>query len=78
MKVKLLKKVRKRYSVLYFPKGMHVFGLGVYEIDLYHVSSYGDSRGRFFNTKNECLDWIMKDVRRQYGKKKYNKGIKVW
>lgn len=78
MKVKLLKKVRKRYSVHFFAKGEMIRDIMISPCDIFRVTNGRYLGFSYFKTKNECLDWIMKDVRRQYGKNKYNKGIKVW
>lgn len=80
MKTKLLKNIRKQYSVVYFDKGSEVYGLGKYTCGIFHVYRKGlESYGEFTKTKESCIDWIMKDVRSRFGnKKKNNNGIKVW
>lgn len=83
MKTKLLKKIRKQYSIVYYPNGWE-------PSEHYRVPPYpfyfveGKERGCIRETKNECIDWILRKVRDEYKKysRKYNKnkykGIKVW
>lgn len=83
MKVKLLKKIRKKYSIVYYPNGYEPHRIvSVPTYPVYYVS--GNGKGNMKDTKNLCLDWIMSIVRedykkysRKYDKNKY-KGIKVW
>lgn len=83
MKTKLLKKIRKQYSIVYYPNGQepHEF-LHTYQFPVYYVSS--NDRASFKETKQECLDWILEKVRDRYKKYsvKYDKNkykpIKVW
>lgn len=76
MKTKLLRKIRKQYSIVYYPRGIECFFFGSrYFI---HKGEYYVSRkgvGVYLKTKNECLDYILNRVREKYGRKK---GIKVW
>lgn len=79
MKVKLLKKIRKQYSIVYFAKGYPVYGLGVYESDIYHVyDNKLKSYGSFKSSKEECIEWIINEVIINYNNKPSYKGIKVW
>lgn len=79
MKVKLLRKIRKRYSIVYYPKGVEVMNLGIYDTDIYYVfMNKCTIWGSFESSKNDCIDWIMKEVRKEYGKEHHSKGIKVW
>jgi 3D (Asp-Asp-Asp) domain-containing protein len=63
MKAKLLKKIRRQYSIVYFEKGSQVYGLGAYDEDLYHVIRFIGDIGLFFDTKQKALDWVLKDVK---------------
>lgn len=73
MKTKLLRKIRKQYSIYYHEKGILHRGEGfisikyeVRECDMFRCCSHD---------KQECLDYILNRVRRKYGKKE---GIKIW
>lgn len=82
MKIKLLKKVRKQYSIVYYPNGIR------YNNVVYHKQDYvvhkrfisiWDIRG--YETKNEAIDAILKEVKIKYRhliKKDFHKGTKVW
>lgn len=87
MKTKLLKKIRKQYSIVYYPDG--------YEFDgrIYHKNKYIVTKCfrilpiwlyKTFDSKNIALSAIMREVRKDYAKysRKYKKpnynGIKVW
>lgn len=82
MKVKLLKKIKKEYSVKYFPAGTPIYGLGVYEVDMYQVITPSTPTGFFYETRNQCLEFILNRVREDYShkfkKNRVSKGIKVW
>lgn len=80
MKVKLLKKVRKQYSIVYFPKGSEVYGLGVYNTDIYHLKCTESFLDTFYGTREECLNRMIRDVRSRFGNKnnKNTNGIKIW
>lgn len=79
MKTKLLKKIRKQYKVTYFERGSQVYDIGTYDFDVYHVTEFNGDPGLFFGSKQLALDWILKQVRIKYGRKKVNnKGVKVW
>lgn len=86
MKTKLLKKIRKQYSIVYYPNGM------VSHEQLYHVNKYViyDKKGAFglfnlydYNTKQDAISAILKRVRVIYSKysrseRNNYKGQKVW
>lgn len=91
MKTKLLKKVRKRFEILYYPKGIEVYEIGnskVFYLDeKFQVVDKKDTfYTRYYNTKNEALDEIIEKCRCLYSKystrhKKQqlkNKPVKVW
>lgn len=80
MKTKLLKKIRKQYEIRYFKSGEPVFGLGKFSQDFYHLSCEKSLLDTFYDTKEQCIDRLMKDVRERFGKVKTvnNEGIKVW
>lgn len=88
MKTRLLRKIRKRYSIVYFPDGyscsedgiIHYKEFLVYKKWTLQVTSYMLG----YSTKEEALEYIIRDVRRNYEKysRKYKKpnynGIKIW
>lgn len=87
MKTKLLKKIRKQYSIVYYPNGYKhdgcIFGKGkylVYNIYWFRPTWLLPS----YETKEKALDSLIRGVRQKYYKysRKYNKnkykGIKVW
>lgn len=86
MKVKLLKKIRKQYSIVYYPNGLYGSDEGLIHIDKYLVETAW--RSRFFShgyyTKQQAIDRILIEVREKYkeysvkNKKISYKGIKVW
>ena len=94
MKVKLLKKVRKRFEVLYYPKGIERCKIDSNEI--IHLEEkflivnnsmiYDYSLHKIHKTKNEALEEILRVTKRQYEgySRKYNqqqlknKTVKVW
>ena len=83
MKTKLLRKIRKQYSIVYYPNGFEPNPvLRVPDYPLYFVSD--DTKGCIKIYRNECIDWILEKVREKYKKysRKYKKpnykGIKVW
>lgn len=75
MKVKLLRKIRKRFSIYYNPDGIIYSG---FRFDSKYFVQDGKSQymNNIFHTKQQCIDWIMNRVRIEYGKKKSN--IKIW
>lgn len=82
MKVKLLKKIRNKYSIVYYPNGV-IFGDRVYNVKKYivHKNNYQSVWDRCFLTKNEAIDYILRMVTRKYRrliKKDFYKGTKVW
>jgi len=86
MKTKLLKKIRKQYSIVYYPDGMLVDGEYLYHKEEFvvHKSCRSLWSVRGYNTKQSAINAILKEVRVKYAKysrnyKKPNyKGIKVW
>lgn len=87
MKAKLLKKIRKQYSIVYYPNGFLYYGR-LYHKDNFVVEYIYDIRHtRYldsFNSKQDALNFILKSVRDKYEKysRKYKKpnykGVKVW
>lgn len=76
MKVKLLRKIRKRFSIYYNPDG--IMYSGVHFNNKYFVQDKNNPyMNGIYHTKQECIDWIMRKVRRKYGKNK-NGNIKIW
>lgn len=83
MKTRLLKKIRKQYSIVYYPKGLPpVKYVRVYDYPCYRVSNYTEHSIKKY--KSDCIDWILERVRNKYkkysvkNKKTSYKGIKVW
>lgn len=84
MKTRLLRKIRKRYKIVYYPNGFNsngrVYHKGMYV--LYGADMLEATIFKFgFCSKNQAIDHMVKDIKRKYGDKvkktKYN-GIKVW
>lgn len=82
MKTKLLKKVRKQYSIVYYPNGIrhgdYVFHKGEYVV---HKGFRSIWNIRGYATKNDAIDAILKELRIKYRhliKKDFHKGTKVW
>lgn len=86
MKTKLLRKVRKEWVIEYNPEG--ILAPGVFgEIERYPykfmvVNTSNTYKNRIFETKNECIDYIMRYVRRDYPHKsrriKGPRNQKIW
>ena len=83
MKTRLLKKIRKQYSIVYYPNGFEPSNvIRVPNYPLYYVDNV--IRGSIKQSKKECIDWILERVREKYQKhsrkcdKNKYKGIKVW
>lgn len=76
MKVKLLKKIRKQYSIVYYPNGLkfkwYIYPSGRYVL---HKKWRSVSSDRSYSTKQQALNAILYEVRRDYSS---YKGIKVW
>lgn len=68
MKTKLLRKVRKRFEILYHPVGIYKYFITrIPETYHYEVIDKNKSiHNKFFKSKNDCLDWIMLIVRNNY------------
>lgn len=83
MKTRLLKKIRKQYSIVYYQNGFDPSDVIIVpDYPFYYVDN--GIRGRIKKSKNDCIYWILEEVRekyqkysRKYDKNKY-KGIKVW
>ena len=82
MKTKLLKKIRKRFSVVYYPK---IDSSCKYRlIDKQDTQIYTMSHVKFWcESKDECLSSMMYIIRREYEKysckkSNINKCKKVW
>ncbi len=88
MKVKLLKKIRKEFSVIHYPPGTYVYKYNEYnDEDLYYLKNkdgWISMREELFRTKEDALKQILIYTYMDYGKysvknKKKNKKIKkVW
>ena len=83
MKVKLLKEVRREYEIYYNPKGILWWDDG--NEPRYSEKCYKVQRGYSelnFETKNEAIDWILKDVRKNHPRKtprvKHTPNEKIW
>lgn len=86
MKTRLLKKIRKQYSIVYYPNGFYGSDEGLIHVGKYLVET--SWRSRFFSygydTRQQAIDRILREVREKY--KHYSvknknisyKGIKVW
>lgn len=86
MKTKLLRKVRKEWEIIYNPEGIvktDDFGnpyniLEKYKV--YHI--YRLHKFNYCGSKNECLDYILQEVRREHHRKiprvKGKKNTKIW
>lgn len=82
MKTRLLRKIRKQYSIVYYPNGIKYSG------SIFHKQDYVVHKGfrsiwhvRGYATKNGAIDAILKEVRIKYRhliKKDFHKGTKVW
>lgn len=86
MKVKLLKKIRKKYSIFYYPHGVEGCD-GVYYINKYVIHSKYEliplGYHRDYNTLEEAKEGLLRLLRHKYKKyaRKNNiirKRIKVW
>ena len=70
MKTKLLKKVRKEWVIEYNPDG--IIAPGIFELTHRYthkfmvLNVYNAYRNEIFQTKNECIDYIMGYVRQDY------------
>ena len=86
IKTKLLKKIRKQYSIVYYPDGMLIDERYLYHKGEYVVHKYLRSSWyvRGYSRKEQAVQAILDEVRERYGKysRKYKKpnykGIKVW
>ena len=86
MKTKLLRKIRKQYSIVYYPDGLLIDGEYLFHKNEFvvHKTFRSSWYVKGYNSKILALDAIMKEVRLKYGKysRKYKKpnykGIKVW
>lgn len=92
MKTKLLKKIRKKYSIVYYPNGYkciddkihHKGKYIVFRHWCYYLESSIIYRLPAFLNKQDAINYILKSVRVQYRQysRKYVKtnhnGIKVW
>lgn len=83
MKTKLLRKIRKQYSIVYYPNGQEPSDVyRTHEYPHYYVSN--GVRGTIKDTKEACIEWVLDRVRQEYKqysrryKKPNYKGIKVW
>lgn len=87
MKVKLLKKIRKQYSIVYYPDGFLYNGY-LYHNNQFVVKYIYNIRPTWhldsFNSKQEAINFILNSIRNKYKKysRKYKKpnyrGVKVW
>lgn len=86
MKAKLLKKIRKQYSIVYYPDGMLIDGKYIFHYNQYvvHKSWRSVWAVKGYDTKQQAINDIIKEVRNEYRsysrkyKKPNYKGIKVW
>lgn len=86
MKAKLLKKIRKQYSIVYYPDGMSIEGKYLFHKNQYvvHKSWRSLFRVEGYDTKQQAINAIIKEVRNEYSsysrkyKKPNYKGVKVW
>lgn len=84
MKVKLLKKIRNQYSIIYYPKGFLDYRGRPICIGMYEIRKNDYFYDYVAPSKEEALEYILEKVRRKYSKysrknKKENySGIKVW
>lgn len=72
MKTKLLKKIRKRFVIEYYPND-----------DLYYLKGHyfeNRCRGKWFVTKEGAIEEMLYQIRNKYKKKcqQQNKPIKLW
>lgn len=87
MKVKLLKKIRKQYSIVHYPNGFksgnyvhHINRYVIYGFFLFEPTSFQTS----YPSKEYALSVLMDNIRDRYKKysRKYAevhfKGVKVW
>ena len=81
MKTKLLRKIRKQYSIVYYQYGIDAIWSNPYNYK-YCVPNFWI--GTFRKTKEDCIEYILDKLRDRYKKysRKYKKpnykGIKVW
>lgn len=86
MKTRLLKKIRKQYSIVYYPDGRVDSEIGVINKNQYVVHNFWLPSWtiNYFNTLDEAKEFVLKRVRERYEsysrkyKKPNYKGIKVW
>lgn len=91
MKTKLLRKIRKRFKIKYYPLGIPLWDFSK-EIEILSDKKYSleDKDNSYFvyfgYTKEDCLNAMMKEVRKQYAHrsrknksiKELNKPVNVW
>lgn len=79
MKVKLLKKVRKRFIIMFNDTGVFCWS----EKTKFKYLVYDDNNQYSYHLTdsfNDAKEWILKKVRKEYSKKSTNKdlNVKVW
>lgn len=78
MKVKLLRKIRKRFSIYYNPDGI-LYSNSRF-ITKYLVRDTKSCIDDIFDSEQECKNWILGKVRKEYltSSKNYKPNVKVW
>lgn len=85
MKTKLLKKIRKKYSILYYPKGVPYYDFSEDKEKLAD-KKYKLNVGNIHGSKESAIEEMLRVLRRDYYKytSKYkreqsgNKPVKIW
>lgn len=82
MKTRLLKRIRRQYSIVYYPNGFKwdnmICHKGEYVL---HKRWRGFLNTSGYGSKQSALDAMLQEIRREYRKKDkgdFYRGVKVW
>ena len=82
LKVKLLRKVRKRFQIIYNKEGHYLWDIQFTD-QFFLIDNYNSFNSNLYPTKNDCLERILKILRDEHsdkGKRNRirNRNKKIW